>query len=219
MPEKSKSSINPLFIIGAVIIVVTVAAVYFFNQTPSRPKSDTTIREASTQEETGDCFIPKKGDTECTVDAVDVKVERVPTGNECRGVRAIIQVDTELVALDLKLQGEVVIQLHPKDQTNDGSADSGVGMSYRGGKWNIFSFGPGGSKPAEGMFSGEIDGQNVILQLDSFADGSCIADDSEMRIKLEMAEGPTGERVYDIVGYQGGLMDYLPLSRFTGSTR
>lgn len=221
MPEKSKSSINNLFVVGGIILAVIVGAVYFFNQNQNlpEPKSDTSTGEASIKEETGDCFIPKKGDAECIVDAVDVTVERIPTNGECRGVRATIQTDMDLAALDPKLQGEVVMQIHPKGQTNDGSADTGVGMGrYSGKEWSTFSFGPDGRVIAKETFSAEIGGRNVIFELKSFADGSCIADEDEMRIKLEMAEGSSGDRVYDIVG-ASGLMDYLPVNQYPGATR
>lgn len=166
-------------------------------------------QSSGASEGTDDCFIPKIGQEECIIDVVGAAVERYPAANGCQGVRAEIKTDTDLSALAPQLQGEVVMQFHPKGQTNDGSADTGVGLGhYFGGKWTMFNFGQDGSKPAAGTFSAEIKEYSAVLGLDSFADGSCIADDSEMRVKLEMAEDPAGDRIYDILGFSGGLMEY-----------
>jgi len=45
--QKEKLNINNLFIIGGIVLVVIVAAVYFLNQTPFGPKSNTSTREAT----------------------------------------------------------------------------------------------------------------------------------------------------------------------------
>lgn len=214
---KSDWNINKIFLLGGIVLVILVV-VYFLLGRSSGPKTGSSTRVATAGEKTGDCFIPKEGDAECIVDIIGVMVERVSTGGECQGVRATIETDKDLEALDPGLQGEVVAQVHPKGQTNDGSADTGVGMGhYSGREWSTFSFGPDGRVIAKETYSAEMGGRTVIFELKSFADGSCISDDAEMRVKLEMAEGSTGSRIYDTV--PGGLMDYLPVGQYPGTSK
>jgi len=183
---------------------------------------------AQLQEGAGDCFIPKEGPADCVIDIIDVEVDRptyegrnwplVPeaAANGCEPIRATLTFDTELVALDLQRQGEVVIQVHPSGGTSDGSADTGVGVSrFPGGTLREFSFGPGGINPAPGAVSAQWVGRTATLQVNSFAGGSCIEDGSELRIKAEMTNA-AGERIYDIVG-TSELMQYFTIENFLDS--
>ncbi|HAF63918.1 MAG: hypothetical protein UX85_C0004G0205 [Candidatus Beckwithbacteria bacterium GW2011_GWB1_47_15] len=199
-------------ILFAVVIIGGVGAWFLLgSKGEGQPAAISTGSGVDTAAEEGmdDCFIPKQGEAECVIDATAVVVERVVTGGRCEGLRATITFDTEMTSLEPQQQGEVVMQIHPRGETNDGSADTGAGVGhYSGGRWLPFSFGPGDSQPAEGTFTAEVEGNTVTLELYEFADGSCITDDSQMRLKAEMTN-PAGERVYDVIG-TSDLMEYAP---------
>lgn len=161
---------------------------------------DAILDSVMIEEGPDDCFVPKKGETECLIDAISVKMVRTPAEAECQGVESTITFDTEITALDPQWQGEVVIQLHAPGLPNDGSADSGVGVTLQRGSWTPFSFGPGGSQLEPGTFDTEIEGQRVILSISRLADGSCIKDDTQTRIKSEASTSHSDDRRYDIVG-------------------
>lgn len=154
-----------------------------------------------------DCFRVKAGDIACLVDMVVILfVLYAVAGTDCSGLRASIETDSNLEALDPGLDGEVVMGVHPAGASSDGSDDTGVGASYGDGSWKPFAFGPGDSMPADGMYAATIESNTAVLELGTLADGSCIEDDAEVRIKFEMNEGPNSDRRYDT--FPRDLMTY-----------
>ncbi|MDX1607759.1 MAG: hypothetical protein R3251_00915 [Candidatus Spechtbacterales bacterium] len=175
--------------------------------------SDSSLGQA--EEASDDCFVPKQGDVECEVDAIGVSVERVAAEGECKAVRATIDTNINLPGLGRGDKGEMVMQVHRAGSSSDGSSDTGIGIGNYGAGWNEFKYGPGNTPPPPDSSSIKLEGKTATLQLNSFADGSCINEDDQLRIKFEMTNN-AGQRVYDVVGQpSGALMDYLPVSAYT----
>ncbi len=197
-----------------------------------------------------DCFLEEPGeDTECFIDVVDFEVERVPpgaaadddaavgagtgpvavmgrvTGAPCAGVRATLVTADDLEQLGSGPEVLFTMAVRPAGTPGSGnSKDTTVSLRYRDGGWQEpEALGPGGpsERPAEGTYSGGVEGRNVVLQLHAHNDGSCISDDDGMRLHVFAAEdgfggpGSSNATVYDVVGVEGKF-DVKPVGAYVG---
>lgn len=198
-----------------------------------------------------DCFREEPGrDAECIIDVVEFTVERVPpgataddaaavgsggglvpvmgraTGTACEGLRATFVTAGDLEQLGSGPEVLFTMAVRPAGTPGSGnSKDTNVSLRYRDGVWQepeAFG-GPGGpgDRPAEGTYSGGVEGRNAVLQLDAHGDESCITDDDGMRLQVSAAEegfggpGSSNEATYDVVGVEGRF-DVKPVSAYVG---